>query len=237
MQHDAAAGRWWVEELPRLGRKRKRLRARPTPPDLANPRTFASGSILFREDSAPRRSGRAAVWLTVIMDTQPNQQDPIRPTSPVDGATSHLDTRRFWANHPPIVWWIMGGLGVLVVIGLTAAAVTFFAADETQGEPAPAQGAAARPGAGGSASAVAGQNVPTSLNVRAAAGAFDPSNMTIPRGGTATITADAACRLQIDGKTVAALAVGQSYVFQADRAGDYELACEDQPAKANITVP
>src|SRR5688572_18352291 len=53
-----------------------------------------------------------------------------RPEHWEDEAPNEPEPQSFLREHPPVVWWIMAGLGVLVVIGLTAAWLTQRESDE-----------------------------------------------------------------------------------------------------------
>lgn len=174
--------------------------------------------------------------------------DPERPEVPNTSRSepsSRLDPGRFWWNHRPVVWWIWGGLGALVVIGMIGVVLVVRETDQTEsrGDPPEANARPVEPGS----SAVAGQGTGHSITVSIKDGTFEPPSASVPRSGTASFAVlEGTCHLNVDGDEKAVLFEGDAYDFEASTPGDYEVRCdpetqdggpEAEPDGFRLTVP
>ncbi|MBK6663270.1 MAG: hypothetical protein IPG47_11205 [Thermoflexaceae bacterium] len=151
--------------------------------------------------------------------------------------TSHGDPGRFFANHPPIVWPILGVLAVVVAIGMVGVYLVASNANDTNPR-GDAQGVNVR----GEQTAVANAGIGNGNTSVTVGENFAPASLVVPRGTGAVIAVDgggAPCQLKNNEDSVAALDGGESYTFTADRPGEFRFSCNGQPQRGQLilTVP
>ena len=91
--------------------------------------------------------------------------------------TSHGDPGRFFANHPPIVWPILGVLAVVVAIGMVGVYLVASNANDTNPR-GDAQGVNVR----GEQTAVANAGIGNGNTSVTVGDAFAPASLVVPRG-------------------------------------------------------
>jgi hypothetical protein len=154
-----------------------------------------------------------------------------RPEHWEDEAPNEPEPQSFLRQHPPAVWWIMAGLGVLVVIGLTAAWLTQRESDEPNTTEDPA---------------VAGARE-ESHETRLTDGGFDPASLDIPRNQTLVVVNESgeACRLTVTageegvppGEDSEEAPPGGQATWTAEEPGQYIVGCEGSEHSVRVTVP
>ena len=156
---------------------------------------------------------------------------PRQPEHWKDQAPNEPEPRSFFREHPPVVWWIMGALGVFVVIGLTAAWLTQRESDEPNTTEDPE---------------VAGARE-ESHETRLTADGFDPASLDVPRNETLVVVneSEESCRLTVtageegvqpDQDPVESPPGGEA-TWTAEEPGQYIVGCEGSEQSLRVTVP